>query len=237
MLEAFNNLNNESLSPNELISEIMKVLFEFKNFYLKQTNERRSYIMAKRVFFSFHYQDVSDFRANVVRNHWLTKPNREDAGYFDASIWETAKKTGDSAIKRLINKGLENTSTTVVLIGSQTYNRRWVTYEIMKSLEKGNAIIGIHINAVPDKFKKTYIKGPNPFSYLGYLFSNDGKSVTLHELIDNKWINYGDLDGYTLASTVDEKHRGKFYKLSDVKTVYDWIDDDGYNKFTDWIGD
>lgn len=25
--------------------------------------------MAKRVFFSFHYQDVIDFRANVVRNH------------------------------------------------------------------------------------------------------------------------------------------------------------------------
>ena len=29
--------------------------------------------MARRVFFSFHYQDVIDFRANVVRNHWLTK--------------------------------------------------------------------------------------------------------------------------------------------------------------------
>ena len=25
--------------------------------------------MAKKVFFSFHYQDVIDFRANVVRNH------------------------------------------------------------------------------------------------------------------------------------------------------------------------
>lgn len=44
--------------------------------------------MAKRVFFSFHYQDVIDFRANVVRNHWMTKPDREEAGYFDASIWK-----------------------------------------------------------------------------------------------------------------------------------------------------
>jgi hypothetical protein len=42
--------------------------------------------MAKRVFFSFHYQDVIDFRANVVRQHWLTKPDREAAGFFDASI-------------------------------------------------------------------------------------------------------------------------------------------------------
>ena len=30
--------------------------------------------MAKRVFFSFYYLDVIDFRANVVRQHWLTKP-------------------------------------------------------------------------------------------------------------------------------------------------------------------
>ena len=46
--------------------------------------------MAKRVFFSFHYQDVIDFRANVVRQHKLTKD--DSAGYFDASIWEKAKK-------------------------------------------------------------------------------------------------------------------------------------------------
>lgn len=38
--------------------------------------------MAKRVFFSFHYENVSNFRVNVVRNHWLTKPNRESAGFF-----------------------------------------------------------------------------------------------------------------------------------------------------------
>ena len=44
--------------------------------------------MAKRVFFSFHYQDVIDFRANAVRNHWLTKADLEDAGFFDVSVWE-----------------------------------------------------------------------------------------------------------------------------------------------------
>ena len=93
--------------------------------------------MARRVYFAFHYQDVIDFRANVVRNHWMTKPHREAAGFFDASLWEDAKKHGDVAIKKLINAGLEGTSTTCVLIGSQTFNRRWVTYEIMKQLQTG----------------------------------------------------------------------------------------------------
>jgi hypothetical protein len=41
--------------------------------------------VAKKVFFSFDYEDVSDFRANVVRQHWLTKPDREAAGFFDVN--------------------------------------------------------------------------------------------------------------------------------------------------------
>jgi hypothetical protein len=101
--------------------------------------------MANRVFFSFHYQDVIDFRANVVRNHWLTKPDREAAGFFDASIWETAKKQGDIALKRLINGGLENTTNTCVLIGTNTYARPWVRYELLKSFKRGNHLLAVHI--------------------------------------------------------------------------------------------
>ena len=84
--------------------------------------------MAKRVFFSFHYQDVIDFRANVVRNHKTTK--HESAGYFDASIWENAKKTSDLALKRLINGELQNTSVTCVLVGTHTFERRWVIMKL-----------------------------------------------------------------------------------------------------------
>jgi hypothetical protein len=110
--------------------------------------------MAKRVFFSFHYQDVIGFRANVVRNHWMTKPNREEAGYFDASIWESARKQGDTALKRLINGGLENTSNTCVLVGSDTYLRPWVRYEILKSFKRGNHLFAVHINGIKGKDQK-----------------------------------------------------------------------------------
>lgn len=48
--------------------------------------------MAKRVFLSFHYQDVKEFRANVPRKSWLTKKDREDLGFCDASLWEIFKK-------------------------------------------------------------------------------------------------------------------------------------------------
>jgi hypothetical protein len=190
--------------------------------------------MAKRVFFSFHYQDVIDFRANVVRNHWLTKPDRQSAGFFDSSIWEDAKKTSDLALKRLINNGLKNTSNTCVLVGSETFNRRWVSYEIMKSLEVGNHIFCVHINSIKGKDQKTKPQGENPLFYLGFSFSDDGKKVNLHDYINKKWIKYPDLEGWSVKE-VDKKLRGKIYRLSDELEIYDWIDDDGYNNFSNWV--
>ena len=122
--------------------------------------------MAKRVFFSFHYQDVVDFRANVVRNHWMTKPNREEAGYFDAPVWETARRQGANALKSLINDALDNTSNTCVLIGSQTYARPWVRYELLKSFRRGNHLFGIHINGIKGRDENTKNLGPNPLEVL-----------------------------------------------------------------------
>lgn len=190
--------------------------------------------MAKRVFFSFHYQDVIDFRANVVRNHWLTKSDREQAGFFDSSIWESAKKIGVTALKKLINDGLYKTSNTCVLVGSDTYNRRWVSYEIMKSMEKGNHIFCVHINSIKGKDGRTKSNGNNPLYYLGYSFSSDGKKLNLHDYIDNEWIKYPDLEGWSVKE-VDKKFRDKIYRLSDEYEIYDWIDDDGYNNFSNWV--
>jgi len=70
--------------------------------------------MVRRVFFSFHYEkDV--WRANVVRNSWVSKPDRESAGFIDAADFEKLKKQGEEAIKRWINGQLEGTSVTAVL--------------------------------------------------------------------------------------------------------------------------
>ena len=84
--------------------------------------------MARRVFFSFHYQrDI--WRINQIRSI----PNITGcsaAGFQDASLWEEAKKKGDSNIKKMIDDALYNTSVTVVFIGNQTANRKFIKYEI-----------------------------------------------------------------------------------------------------------
>ena len=148
--------------------------------------------MARRVYFAFHYRDVASFRANVVRNSWVTKPDREEAGFFDASLWEKTKKKGDDAIKRLINKALEGTSVTVLLIGKETSGRKWVKYEIKKSHERGNGLLGVYIHNIKDKYGYSDTKGGNPFDY--FYIEQDGKKVYLSEIYPTyDWVNE---DGY-----------------------------------------
>ena len=188
--------------------------------------------MAKRVFFSFHYQDVIDFRANVVRKHDVVKD--DNGGFFDASIWESAKKQGDIALKRLINGGLENTSVTAVLIGTGTYARRWVHYEIMKSIERGNDVIGVHINAIRGKDGQVKALGANPFDYLGLEISADGARGTPTIWNGSSWTYYQDLGVFGVGQQPQEK-RGKNLQLKTWLPPYDWVAYNGFENFKNWV--
>lgn len=123
--------------------------------------------MVRRTFFSFHY-DRDIWRSSIVRNSWLTQ-DREAAGFWDASLWEEAKRKGDEALKKLIQQGLKNTSVTVVLIGNETAERKWVNYEIKESYSKGNGLLGVFIHNIRDSNRYRDNKGRNPFDsiYIG----------------------------------------------------------------------
>lgn len=194
--------------------------------------------MSKRVFFSFHYQDVIDFRANVVRQHWMTKPDRETAGFFDASIWGNAELSGNVGIKRVINSGLEGTTVTCVLIGTETYARQWVRYEILKSFKRGNSLLAVNINSIKGKDQRIKAKGPNPLSYLGVTFSDSGVTATLWEHTNGNWEKYSEIDGSSSyqIDAVAPQYRGKGFHLTKWCTEYDWATNDGYNNFGAWIG-
>ena len=193
--------------------------------------------MAKRVFFSFHYQDVIDFRANVVRQHWVTKPDREVAGFFDHSLWESAKKIGSAALKRLINDGLNGSSATCVLIGSGTYARPWVRYELLKSFRRGNGLFGVHINGIKGRDGQVKPLGANPLAQVGVTYSADGQEGTLWQLWNGSWVEYSEIDGSSKFQTnVAQQYRGNGYNLGQFYRVYDWVANDGYNNFATWVG-
>lgn len=135
--------------------------------------------MANRVFFSYHF-DRDAWRANQVRNSWVTKPNREAAGFFDAADQEEVKRSSDEAIRRWIDSQLKHTSVTAVLIGGETASREYVRYEIEKSFERGNALLGIRIHDVKDRQGRTDHRGDNPLD--DYLIETGSGHVRLSDL-------------------------------------------------------
>ena len=100
---------------------------------------------------------------------------------------------------------------------------------------KGNQILGVHINGIKDKNQKTKRSGPNPFAYLSYQYSDDGKKLSPYEGKNRKWVPYKDYAPITLKTAVPPLKRGKFYKLSTLYRIYDWIKNDGYNNFAKWV--
>lgn len=127
--------------------------------------------MARRVFFSFKYEDVS--RAMVVRNSWVTQ-GREAAGFVDKADFEKIKKQGDTAIRNWIDKQFQGTSVTVVLVGAKTCTSRWVKYEIEQSIKRGNGLLGVDISKIKDLQGKTSERcGQIPKGYDFYLWNTD----------------------------------------------------------------
>lgn len=129
--------------------------------------------MARRVFFSFEYSDVS--RAMVVRNSWVTQ-GREAAGFVDAAAFEKLKQKGDPAVQSWIDQQLSNTSVTAVLVGAHTCGSKWVKYEIAQSIKRGNGLLGIDVSKIKNLTGQTTERcGRIPAGYKFYLWNtNEG---------------------------------------------------------------
>lgn len=163
--------------------------------------------MARRAFFSFHYQrDI--WRVNQVRNSWVVQPGEQEAVWYDASLWEKVKTKGDAALERLIDEGLTNTSVTVVLIGAETSQRKWVNYEIRESHRRKKGLIGIYIHNLKSRLGLTDIKGKNPF--------------------DNFYI-----EEEIRVSLLGATNRKVYF--SELYPTYDWTLDNGYKNIGSWI--
>ncbi len=129
--------------------------------------------MARKTFFSFHYERDA-WRAANVRNSGVLSSD-EEYGFIDAADWEKIEREGDAAIKRWIQDQLKNTTVTVVLIGAETASREWVRYEIRESWKRGNAIVGVRINGIKDQDSKTDNLGVNPLDVVKF---EDGAALS-----------------------------------------------------------
>lgn len=70
---------------------------------------------------------------------------------------------------------MQDKSCTVVLAGSNTANRYWVNYEIIKSWNEGMGVAGIYVHGLKDRGGYISGKGHNPFDYISF---EDGQKLS-----------------------------------------------------------
>lgn len=117
--------------------------------------------MARKVFYSFHYNGDCD-RVAQVRNMGVV----EGSPIASDNHWEEIKRGGDRAIQNWIDNQMEGTSCCVVLIGAVTANRKWVNYEIDQAWKHGKGVVGIHVYELKDLRGNKAKKGANPLDYV-----------------------------------------------------------------------
>ena len=115
----------------------------------------------RRAFYSFHF-DNDAWRAGQVRNSGVTEHNEP----VSSNAWEEVKRGGDAAIKKWVNDQMSTRSCVIVLVGSQTANRKWINYEIGKAWDDKKGLLGIYIHRLLNQDSKSSTKGNNPFSYI-----------------------------------------------------------------------
>lgn len=164
--------------------------------------------MARRVFFSFHFQ-ADAWRASQVRNYAITKRGLETIHPIDHADWEKIQRKGDANVKRWIDDQIKGSSVTVVLVGAQTHKRPYVHYEIKKSIESGKGLLVIHIDKLKNQKKLTSSRGGNPL---------DAHDIVIIE----SW----------LFGLMNERVKKK---ASDVYNAYCWVDDNGPENFHKWV--
>jgi hypothetical protein len=214
--------------------------------------------MARRVFFSFHYDDVT--RANIVRNcDVVTRKYEQRIRFYDRSLWESAKKHGPVAIKRMINGALEGSSVTCVLVGQQTWCRPWVRYEVLKSMARGNGILAVQVHDVgfasggqppamplglggPSVFSRGYgipqappSRGANPLSFLGYIIEPQRGTVRFYERVNSAWKLSDHVEPVGLGSLLWLSGHSNSGRLDQLFPSYGWKADNGSQHFDKWV--
>lgn len=201
----------------------------------------------RKAYFAFHFDDI--MRVNNVRNAWkITHPDGAlNRSFYDSSLWESKKLEGDEALKRLIREGVGYTSAVCVLVGTETWSRRWVKYEIARAVVDGRGLLAVHINGLNHHVRRVADdNGLNPLYTMGVYKSAEGQfRLCEQKLVPNpttgkyewEWHAYQD---YTLAVSVPKglpapATINSIVRLSQGAAEYDYVAHQGHKSIGGWI--
>ena len=201
----------------------------------------------RKGFFSFHFDDL--LRVNNVRNAWkISHPDRPFMrNFYDRSMWETKKRESDDALKSLIRAGMEHSSAVCVLVGTATWSRQWVKYEIARSVVDRRGLLAVHINSLNHHHRRQPDPlGFNPMHLMGVFKDSTGKfylyekrQAVINYLTNQtewQWHPYQDYtQSVRLPRYLKEPDAGYVMPLASAVDEYDYVAGVGHKNLGTWI--
>lgn len=80
----------------------------------------------------------------------------------------------------MIEDGLAGSSVIAILIGQETAGRKWVNYELTRSVTLGKGIMGIYIHNIANKDGLTDRQGHNPLD--DWTIEQNGQNVKISSI-------------------------------------------------------
>jgi antiphage defense system Thoeris ThsB-like protein len=147
---------------------------------------RKTYQPTKRkVYFAFRYKDI--MRVNNVRQSGKIgyDEERNPREFYDRSIWEQRSISDPGSLKKIMREGVDHSSVVCVLVGTDTWQSRWVKYEIARSVIDTKGLLAVHINGLPHVQTRASEKsGFNPLDIMGVYQGTNGHLY----LAEKRWV-------------------------------------------------
>jgi hypothetical protein len=200
----------------------------------------------RKVYFAFRYKDI--MRVNNVRQSGKvgTEETKSARDFYDRSIWEQRSITDPESLKRLMREGVEHSSVVCVLVGTDSWDSRWVKYEVARAVIDGKGLLAVSINNLPHHSTRTSNPpGFNPLDVMGVYRANDNFYLAEQRWVlvstnppQNQW-RWFKYDEYThpvsLPPYLTAKTGNNVTALSEGTRLYDYVTQSGYQNLGSWI--
>jgi MTH538 TIR-like domain (DUF1863) len=201
----------------------------------------------RKVYFAFRFRDV--MRVNNVRQAGKIGYDEEKnpREFYDRSIWKQREITDPEGLKRLMREGVEHSSVVCVLTGSDTWESRWVKYEIARAVIDDKGLLNVHINGLSHhKTLSSHLPGLNPLEVMGiYRDANQQfyiweKRLELADRVNVRyewhWRRYADyVNPVSLPKYLTTPSIGYIMPLSTGALSYDFVQHVGHKNIGGWI--
>jgi hypothetical protein len=201
----------------------------------------------RKVYFAFRYKDI--MRANNVRHSGKIGFDEETnpRDFYDRSIWEKSSSSLPETLKRLMREGVEHSSVVCVLNCTDTWESRWVKYEIARAVVDNKGLLTVDIAGLRHhQHGGADQKGIDPLSIMGISKNQFGmlylyeKRLVLRSMspvrYEWEWQPYADYTSpVTLPKYLSEPQVGYVTPLSYGARQYDYSGGEGVRNLGGWV--